>query len=171
MPRSNVLRKALMECYWAQRRAWKDLLEKAATPVDSKEQIKQEAMALFEKELDKQLERLREGERLGVVFRFRIMRENGELEDGTSDRNTKEYAEWRKAVFERDNYTCQMCGKRGELQAHHIKPYSKHPEARFDIDNGITLCVECHAKVHPHLKLVAKSRVAKGVEQDGGQQD
>ena len=58
------------------------------------------------------------------------------------------YKEWREKVFNRDNYTCQDCKKRGsiELNAHHIKPWSIFKELRFDIRNGITLCVRCHQK-------------------------
>lgn len=61
-----------------------------------------------------------------------------------------EYKLWRAAVYERDNYTCQACGssKSGALNAHHILPYAKFPHKRFDISNGITLCKECHKKVH-----------------------
>lgn len=64
-------------------------------------------------------------------------------------RNSKENTEWRTAVFERDKYTCVICKKvGGRLNAHHIKPFSKFPNDRFDIDNGITLCEKCHKRVH-----------------------
>ena len=60
---------------------------------------------------------------------------------------------WRNEVFERDNYTCQKCNKRGgELNAHHIKSYSKFKELRYEVDNGITVCIECHRKIHKKVE-------------------
>jgi hypothetical protein len=61
-------------------------------------------------------------------------------------RNSEKYKKWRNAVYERDNYTCQICGskKSNTFNAHHIKPFSLYPQLRFDINNGITLCKECH---------------------------
>jgi 5-methylcytosine-specific restriction endonuclease McrA len=61
---------------------------------------------------------------------------------------TRPYQNWRKAVFERDNYTCVFCGAHGVyLEADHIFKYAEYPELRIDVDNGRTLCKECHKKV------------------------
>ena len=60
-------------------------------------------------------------------------------------RTSIEYKNWRRAVFERDDYICQMCGRRGgNLQADHIKPFALFPDLRFEISNGRTLCIPCH---------------------------
>ena len=56
---------------------------------------------------------------------------------------------WRDLIFIRDNYTCQICGQRGgKLNAHHIRPWRTYPELRFDTTNGITVCIQCHKKMH-----------------------
>jgi len=71
------------------------------------------------------------------------------------------YIQWRKSVFERDDYTCQHCNVRGNyIHADHIKSYSsiineykittveeaKKCAVLWDILNGRTLCVACHKK-------------------------
>lgn len=62
-------------------------------------------------------------------------------------RASLEYKIWRRAVFERDNWTCVWCRTGGAvLQADHIKPFSLFPELRFALDNGRTLCKDCHKK-------------------------
>lgn len=62
-----------------------------------------------------------------------------------SIRSSMEYKLWREAVYKRDDYTCVWCGiKGGKLNADHIKPFALFPELRLAIDNGRTLCVNCH---------------------------
>lgn len=66
-------------------------------------------------------------------------------------RKWKEYKVWKKKVFERDDYTCQNCSISDKqknpiiIQAHHIKSVLTFPELMFDVDNGKTLCLNCHA--------------------------
>lgn len=79
------------------------------------------------------------------------VRYNEELseEERKERRNYPQYREWRKNVYERDDYTCQKCKVRGgELHAHHLYSYSQYPDKRVCIDNGITLCVDCHTEFH-----------------------
>lgn len=76
-------------------------------------------------------------------------------------RKCKKYKEWRTCVYRRDNYTCQDCEKKGgDLEAHHKKDFAKIIEENsiktlknaslckelWEVDNGITLCPDCHQK-------------------------
>lgn len=63
-------------------------------------------------------------------------------------RNGNKLRNWRNSVFKRDNYICKICGKKGEIHAHHIEYFSSNHEKRYDINNGITLCVKCHGRQH-----------------------
>ena len=59
------------------------------------------------------------------------------------------YKLWREKVFKRDNWTCHWRGKRHtELHPHHFKSYTYFPKLRYDVSNGITLCVPCHRQTH-----------------------
>lgn len=60
---------------------------------------------------------------------------------------------WQRAVKERDNFTCQHCHTTSHLHAHHIKPQAAFPELMHDVNNGITLCRDCHLEEHRRMKL------------------
>lgn len=73
--------------------------------------------------------------------------QGGKTDDARRQRNSAKYRDWRKSVFERDDYTCQSCLTRGgKLNADHIFPFAWFPELRFNVNNGRTLCLECHKK-------------------------
>lgn len=63
-------------------------------------------------------------------------------------RNNSKYQVFRKTCMERDGYRCIECGVGGYLQVHHIKELAKYPELAYDIDNGKTVCIACHRKIH-----------------------
>ena len=67
-------------------------------------------------------------------------------------RDCFDYKNWRRKVFERDDYTCIVCGNHGyRLDAHHIKSWKNNVELRYKVKNGKTLCVKCHKKLHHEL--------------------
>lgn len=89
------------------------------------------------------------------------------------------YSKWRETVFERDNWTCQKCSKRGGIiiHPHHKKSFSLILEENdiktikdaldceelWNINNGITLCVICHKKTdnygwNKHNKNINKTK-------------
>lgn len=86
-------------------------------------------------------------------------------------RHLREYKQWRTQVFQRDNYTCQECGKINcYLEVHHKKEFhiilaefiKEHYQfspieekevlirlaikykSFWDLENGVTLCKNCH---------------------------
>lgn len=74
-------------------------------------------------------------------------------------KNSLEWKNWRKTVFERDNYICQKCGiKGGKLHPHHPFPVKRliktiFEKYIFDINNGITLCKNCHKLIHRYENI------------------
>lgn len=70
-------------------------------------------------------------------------------EEREKNRDYPAYSKWRKDVFLRDDFTCKCCGIRGgKLVAHHILNFHSHPTLRVDVNNGVTLCENCHRSFH-----------------------
>lgn len=60
-----------------------------------------------------------------------------------------EYTKWIKKIYERDNYTCQICNQHGYiLNSHHLEGYNHSIKGRLEVNNGITLCKKCHKNFH-----------------------
>ena len=51
---------------------------------------------------------------------------------------------WSRTVRKRDGKKCTWCNSTEKLVAHHIWHKAFCPESALDVDNGITLCHECH---------------------------
>jgi len=88
----------------------------------------------------------------------------GENNPYYKDGETLKTSTWATKVKERDNYTCQICGKNKEdvgnkkIHAHHIKPKKSHPEFKYDTKYGITLCNICHKKYENKPTKLLKAR-------------
>ena len=93
--------------------------------------------------------------------------QGGKTPESIRLRNQLEMKLWRKALFQRDNYTCQMCGIRNKkglgrqvrLEADHIKPFSLFPDLRLTLDNGRTLCKECHKTTPTYMGRIKKYKL------------
>jgi len=66
-------------------------------------------------------------------------------------RKTPEYRKWRIEVIRRDT-RCKICNSLQKRDAHHINDGSSHALLRFDINNGVTLCHNCHTNFHTNFK-------------------
>ena len=61
----------------------------------------------------------------------------------------EDFKKWASAVKVRDNYTCQICDARGvQFESHHKNSWDRHPDERYDLDNGVCLCLRCHQRFH-----------------------
>lgn len=63
-------------------------------------------------------------------------------------RNDMAYKEWRRLVWERDGFICQLKDKdcSGRIEAHHIITWSEDESKRYEVSNGITLCKRHHPR-------------------------
>lgn len=75
----------------------------------------------------------------------------GITKENTRLRKLKIYKDWRQKVFIRDNFQCQHCGSKEHLTVHHIIPFALYVEGRYDTQNGITLCENCHSNIDRHF--------------------
>jgi YHS domain-containing protein len=86
---------------------------------------------------------------------YNYIKDRTQLKDQKKSlRTSSEMFNWRKRVFNRDEFTCKLCGARSSkgdpviLNAHHIIRFIDDDTLRFDVQNGITLCHGCHKKTY-----------------------
>lgn len=69
-------------------------------------------------------------------------------------RKKASYKRWKIMVLERDDYRCVKCYNNEKIEVDHIKPFSKFPALRLDLNNGRTLCHQCHLLTPSYPKLL-----------------
>lgn len=90
---------------------------------------------------------------LWISDRTKLKRYDGD----SKDRRSPAYADWRKQVWQRDNYKCKIDNKDcdGRLEVHHILNWSNYSKLRYQVNNGITLCHAHHPrKVAEEKRLI-----------------
>ncbi len=134
-------------------------------------EIRRGILTTVDKALQRKVPRLRPGQTLAIVFRLEIINTDGSFQSRPSARLSQEAIQWRMEVFTRDGFKCQECGSARAIAAHHIESWATHVDRRFDVTNGITLCVECHVRRHPRwAEFIRHSRYHypdKGAQSDG----
>lgn len=76
-------------------------------------------------------------------------------------RKLRTLKEWSAAIKARD-CMCITCKAKTALVAHHIKPKSQYPELKYDLENGVTLCVDCHRDHHQEHPVVGLGKYVVG---------
>jgi hypothetical protein len=77
---------------------------------------------------------------------------------------------WSQFIKTRDRFRCLCCGATEKIHAHHVIRKTLYPLAAFDLGNGITLCRECHRRVHALFNGKPDLSLPLGAEQ-GDDQD
>lgn len=78
---------------------------------------------------------------------------NGGIENESIDRRIlMEYKKWRLRVYKKYQYKCYICGSEKNIAAHHLYGFKDYPEFRYDVDNGVVLCGECHVGYHAYIR-------------------
>lgn len=71
--------------------------------------------------------------------------------------------EFRQAVFERDNNKCVNCDA-SAVDAHHLIERRLWPDGGYHLDNGVSLCAECHILAEETILQPWVLRLMAGIE-------
>jgi hypothetical protein len=110
---------------------------------------------LERREVETKLYWLRDVKKRLYISRFELQQLHGIEFHFTRDmkESQKRAFAWRNQVILRDGFKCRKCGCSVGLEGHHIYSYQHEPDLRYDINNGITFCDQCHKAFHKSYGL------------------
>lgn len=87
----------------------------------------------------------------------RWIEDRSKLKKSENKMSDTQYRYWMLGVKKRDCWKCKMNNKDciGRLEAHHILNWIDYPELRYEINNGITLCVAHHPRKRKEEKRLS----------------
>lgn len=157
MPSNRIKRRATVRSN--DEDEWFELLVKHGDhhSTDDHEEIRLGILKKVDLDVRQKLRHLQPEQTIAIVYRIEVINRDGSFRSRPSARASDEATEWRKAIFEMDKYCCRECGSAHKINAHHIQSWAEHPDLRFDLTNGITLCQGCHILRHPDLAEFIKA--------------
>lgn len=107
-------------------------------------------------------------EKMSGVNNWRWVQDRSKLVKSEKKHLDGRYRGWMKSVKSRDGWLCRIADDKcnGRMEAHHILRWSKFPELRYEVNNGITLCAFHHPrKINDEKRLAPLFRELVGIEQ------
>lgn len=83
-----------------------------------------------------------------LVILKRHLEKYGKLFNMTPNEYMYAVNSWSKTIKKMDNYICKLCNSKKNIQAHHIQPKQDFPKLCLELNNGVTLCENCHENIH-----------------------
>ena len=98
----------------------------------------------------------KKGKNIGEL-NWRWISDRSQLAKANEHRNDTSHHEWSKNVKDRDGWKCKIANSdcEGRMESHHILSYKEHPELRYKLNNGITLCHFHHPRVRKEEKRLS----------------
>ena len=131
---------------WKDEEFKKTLKEKIKKSWEDEERRKVASEATRKQWEDEEFRKMNSGENSPLYNHDLTEEERKERENGA---RSPESIKWSKQVKIKANYVCDCCGKSGgNLVSHHLNCRKYFKEQRYDINNGVCLCEECHKEFH-----------------------
>ena len=104
------------------------------------------------------------------IKRFRLLGlhfavSNGRIKKRIDRPEPYRASELKKRLSSEQGWKCKLCGCRcDKLEMHHVLPWARFPEMRWQPDNIVMLCPSCHREIHGNPWKYIRMMEAKAEE-------